>query len=77
MTKLQLKSFWEKVINETHKRSKLGERLKEKEISRLGNLLLYAQILLNKIESGENSAINSLIFTKTMNFYCKQMRKYV
>jgi len=77
MRKKQLDLAWEKVISETHKRSKLGEQLKNKEISRLGDLLLLAQVLLGKIETGENNTFNSMIYKKTINFYCAGMKKYV
>lgn len=76
MTKSQIQSAWKKIIRETHKRSKLGIRLKEKRISLLGDLLLYAQVLLEKIELGENIKFNTLIFEKTINFYCAEMKKY-
>ena len=77
MTKKQLQKEWEKVISETHKRSTLGEHLKDKKISLLGDMLLFTQVLLSKIEAGENIAFNSLIYKKTINFYYMQMKKYV
>lgn len=75
MTKKQLEKEWKKIISETHKRINLGERFKDKKISLLGYVLLYAQILLNKIEVGENSIFNEMIYKKTINFYCAQMKK--
>lgn len=77
MTKKQLQKEWKKVISETHKRPGLNERLKDKNISQLGDLLLFAQVLLDKIEAGENNVFNSILYRKTMNFYCMQMKKYV
>ena len=77
MTKKQLQKAWKKVTCETHKRLKLGERLKDKRISLLSELLLFAQVLLSKIEAGQNRSFNSMIYKKTMNFYCKQMISYV
>lgn len=77
MTKSQIQLAWKKVAKETHKRSKLGERLKDKKISLLRDLLLRAQVLLNRIEVGENAVFNEMIYKKTMNFYCTQMKKYV
>ncbi len=77
MTKKQIQSAWKRIISETHKRPKLGERLKDKNISRLGDLLLHAQVLLDKIEAGENSVFNEMIYKKTIKFYCAQMKKYV
>jgi hypothetical protein len=77
MTKSQIQSAWKKVISETHKRPKLGVILKDKNISRLGDLLLFTQILLNKIEQKENIAFNEMIYKKTINFYCLQMKKHV
>ncbi len=76
MTKTQIQLAWRKVIRETHKRPMLGERLKEENISRLGDLLLFIQAFLGKIEAGENNGFNDMIFKKTMNFYCEQMKKY-
>lgn len=77
MTKSQIQSAWKKVIRETHERPKLGNHLKDKSISQFGDLLLYTQVLLDKIEVGENNAFNSMLYEKTMNFYCTQMKKYV
>jgi hypothetical protein len=77
MTKPQIQLAWKKVIEEVHKRPILGERLKNKNISQLGDLLLFTQILLNKIETGENIIFNELLYKKTINFYCTQMKKYV
>ena len=76
MTKTQIQLAWEKVISKTHKRSKLGERLKEEKISLLGDLLLSSGAILEKIERGENTRFNAMIFKKTMNFYCEQMKNY-
>ena len=76
MTKSQIQLAWKKVAREARKRSNLGEHLKDKNISLLGDLLLYAQVSLDKIETGENAAFNAIIYKKTINFYCGQMRKY-
>jgi len=76
MTKLQIQLTWGKIIREIHKRPELGERLKKENISRLGDLLLSAQILLSKIEAGKNVAFNEMIYKKTMDFYYVQMKKY-
>jgi len=77
MTKKQLQKEWERVINETHKRSLFDKHLKNKNISLLGDLLLFAQVLLEEIEAGENNNFNSSIYEKTINFYRAQMEKYV
>jgi len=74
MVKSQLQLAWKNITDETHKRSKLGKRLKEKEISQFGDLLLFTQVLLEKIEAGKDVAFNTLIFKKTMNFYRAQMK---
>lgn len=76
MTKPQIQSAWRKIIRETHKRSELGARLKYENISQFGDLLLFAQVLLDKIEAGENNSFNSVLYRKTINFYCTQMKKY-
>jgi len=77
MTKLQIQSAWREVICETHKRSRLSKSSKYESIKQLGDLLLYAQILLNKIEEGENNIANSIVFRRTIDFYCSQMKLYI
>jgi len=77
MTKLQIQLAWKRITIETHKRSKLCEQLKSRNVSRLGDLLLYTQILLGRIESDRNIIFNEEIYRKTIDFYCKQMEKYV
>ena len=76
MTKSQIQLAWKKITRETHRRSNLGEQLKDKNISLLGDLLLYAQVLLCKIEAREDTAFNTMIYRKTLNFYCEQIKKY-
>lgn len=81
MTKSQIKLAWKKVIKETHKIPdwqiyKRNSRQYQKIVA-LREILLFCQVLLSKIESGENSLINNFIFTKTMSFYCEQIKKYV
>lgn len=68
MTKSQIQSERGKVIREMHKRPKLGDRLKGKNVTQFGELLLYAQVLLDKIEAGKNNAFNSILYKKTMSF---------
>ena len=80
MTKSQIQSAWKKVIKETHnipdwETCKRNTKQYQKVVM-LRELLLFCQVLLNKIESGENNTINNLVFTKTLNFYCVQMEKY-
>lgn len=75
MIKSQIQLAWKKVISETHKRSNLGEKLKEREVALLGDLLLSAGALLEKVERGENKDFNAIIFKKIMSFYCNQMEK--
>ncbi|MCX5783784.1 MAG: hypothetical protein NTW04_05035 [Elusimicrobia bacterium] len=77
MTESEIRLGWKQIISETRKRTKLGVRLGERKISRLGDLLFISQVLLGRIMAGENNAINSLVFRKTMNFYTKQMKKYI
>jgi len=76
MTKLQRQLAWEEIVRETHKRAKLGEKLKDKKISLLGDLLLVAGAILEKVERGENKEFNTMIFKKTMRFYCARMKEY-
>ena len=80
MTKLQLQSAWKKVIKETHKipdwdALKRNSRRYQKVVM-LRELILFCQVLLGKIEMGENIAFDAIIFKKTMNFYCTQIRRY-
>lgn len=80
MTKSQIQSAWKNVIRETHKIPHWGTLKKGpkeyRSVVLLRELLLFCQVILNKIDSGENNEINSLIFNKTINFYCRQMKKY-
>jgi len=77
MTGLQMQLAWKKVTKETHKRSKLNCKLNNINALQLGNLLLYAQILLSKIEVSKDTAFNEMIYKKTIRFYCTQMNKHV
>ncbi len=81
MTKSQIQLAWRKVIKETHKipdwnALKRNSRQYQR-VAMLRELVLFCQVLLGKIEIGENIAFNTIIFKKTMNFYCTQIRKYV
>ena len=81
MTKKQLKKAWEKVIKETHKipdwdALKRNSRQYQKVVM-FRELILFCQVLLGKIETGENTAFSEMIYKKTINFYCAQMKKYV
>lgn len=76
-----LQRSWKVVIKETHKIPH-WETLKKspkkyRSVVLLRELLLFCQILLNKIESGEDIAFNSMIYKKTINFYCAQMKEHV
>lgn len=81
MTKKQLQSAWKKVIKKTHKIPNwdaLKRNLRQyQKVVMFRKLILFCQALLGKIETGENTAFNTIIFKKTMNFYCAQMKKYV
>ena len=81
MTKSQIQSAWKKVIRETHSIPNwdaLKRNSKQyQKVVMLRKLLLFCQVLLGKIEAGENTAFNTIIFKKTMNFYCTQIRRYV
>ncbi|PIR80989.1 hypothetical protein COU24_01065 [Candidatus Kuenenbacteria bacterium CG10_big_fil_rev_8_21_14_0_10_39_14] len=81
MTKKQLQSAWKKVIKETHKIPN-WDALKRnsrqyRRVVMLRELILFCQVLLEKIEMGKNTAFNTIIFKKTINFYCAQMKEYV
>jgi len=80
MTKSQIQSAWKKVIKETRKIPdwdvlKRNPR-QYQEIIILRKLILFCQVLLGKIEAGEHTTSNAIIFKKTMNFYCTQIREY-
>ncbi len=81
MTKSQIQLAWKKVMNETHKipnwkaLKKVPQQYQK--VVLLRELLFVCQILLNKIESGKNSAVDVLIFNKIMDFYCVQVKEYV
>lgn len=81
MTKSQIQLAWGKVIKETHKTpdwDSLKRNSKQyKKVVMLRELILFCQVLLRKIGTGENTAFNAIIFKKTLNFYCAQMKKYV
>jgi len=70
MTKKQIQQELKKVINETQKRPKLCEKLKDKKISQLGELLLFTQVLIRKIKSGRHNVLDEVVYRKTINFYC-------
>ncbi len=79
MTKSQIQSAWKKVIEEIRRIPNwnvLKRSSKQyKKVVILRELILFCQILLRKIEIGENTAFNTIIFRKTMNFYCAQMKE--
>ena len=81
MTKSQIQSAWKRVIEETHKLPNWDELKRNpkryQEVVILRELILFCQMLLRKIEAEENTAFNTIIFRKTMNFYRTQIRKYV
>ena len=80
MTKLQIQLAWKKVIKETHKIPNWDAlKRNSKQYQRvviLRELILFCQMLLGTIEIEENVAFNTIIFKKTINFYCTQMKKY-
>jgi len=81
MTKKQLQKEWKKVIGETHKIpdwDSLKRNSKQyQKVVMLRELILFCQVLLGKINAGENKNFNLLIYKKTINFYCKQIKEYV
>ncbi len=81
MTKSQIRLAWRKVIRETHKIpdwDSLKRNSKQyRKVVILRELILYCQVLLGNMETGENVAFNTVIFKKTFDFYCSQIRKYV
>jgi len=81
MTKSQIQLAWEKVIKETHKIPDWDALKKDSKqhqrVVGLRELILFCQVLLGKIEMGENVAFNEIIYRKTIKFYCEQMKEYV
>ncbi len=80
MTKSQIQLAWKKVIEETHKIPDWDSLQRNsrpyQKVVMLRELILFCQVLLGKIEAGENAAFNEIIYKKTINFYCTQMKKY-
>jgi len=81
MKKSQIQSAWKKVIKETRKvphwdTLKRNSKQYQKVVI-LRELILFCQVLLGKIEMGENIAFNEIIYKKTIKFYCEQIKEYV
>ncbi len=80
MTQLQIKLEWKKVLEETHKIYNLDlykNKLKRyQQIVILRELLLFCQVVLEKIKTGKNNAFNETIYKKNINFYCTQIKRY-
>jgi len=81
MTKSQIQLAWGKVIKETHKIPDWDALKKDsKQYQRvvgIRELILFCQVLLEKIEMGENAAFNEIIYKKTIKFYYEQIKEYV
>ena len=81
MTKSQIQLAWKKVIKETHKIPDWNalQRVPKQyqRVVGLRELILFCQVLLGKIEIGENIAFNEIIYKKTIKFYCEQIKEYV
>lgn len=65
---MNLPKEWQKLIKEIHKKSKKSEGLRE--------LLFIAQIILIKIEKGQNRLFNELIYDKIMTECCPKKVLY-
>jgi len=78
MTKSQIQSAWRKVIKEIRRVpdwSMLKRNSKQyQKVVILRELILFCQVLLEKIEMGENITFNTIIFKKIFDFYYIQMR---
>ena len=81
MTKKQTRKLWQRIVKE-FKRVPNWEKIKknQKDYEKavlLRDLLFNCRVILERIESGNNVKFNTLIFNKSMYFYCKETKKYV
>lgn len=81
MTKSQIQSAWERLTKEIHKipdwKALRRNSERYRKVVMLRELILFCQVILGKIGAGEDTAFNAVIFKKTVNFYCAQIKKYV
>lgn len=71
MIKKQLQKEWVKIIKEVHNKPKCQTPYPSK-IVMARELLLIAQIILQKIENGQQIRFHEEIYNKTMNEYNRQ-----
>lgn len=71
MKREQLNSAWEVLTEEIHNVPKFKKSFPDKVI-RTRELLLFAQVALVNIKSGENTDMNSHLFKLIMDLYYKQ-----
>lgn len=71
MTKKQSQKEWDKIITEIHDKPKCRTPYPERVVFVRG-LLLFAQVLLGKLEDKENVLLNSALCQKTVTEYYRQ-----
>lgn len=71
MTKKQLHKEWKKIIREVHDKPKCITPYPKK-IVFVRELLLFAQVILGKLEDKENVLFNSELYQKIMTEYYRQ-----
>jgi len=74
MTKREIQKGWERIRLETLENKPKIEGSYPKGVTRMRELLLFAQVALGKIGAGENIALNEKLYQKTMNFHELQTR---
>lgn len=75
MNKTKLKKEWDKIRVEILRNKPKSSCPYPPEIVFLRELLLAAQIILEKISKGENIKFNTETYKKIINFYYKHLKK--
>lgn len=71
MKVINLKKEWKRVFNAVHDKPKCKSPYL-KEVAQMRDLLLFAQVLLEKIDNRENIPLNSELYPKVMKEYFRQ-----
>ncbi len=71
MAKQQLQKEWKKIIKEVHDRPNCKIAY-PKQVVFIRRLLLFAEVLLEKIENKENVLFNSVLYQRVMAEYYRQ-----
>jgi len=71
MNKKQLQKEWDRIIKEVHDKPKCRTPY-PKQVVLVRELLLLAQVILEKLEDKENVLFNSELYQKTITEYYRQ-----